>query len=95
MPYYILEIQLVQSPEEVAGQIQLIVPMLGHFFRFGDVRRLLCDDRFLWFFPVLAARLSIFNGTRAWIGEGFRHGPIGAAALTVVLSFIGLNVTDR
>jgi len=94
MPYYILEIQLVQSPEEVAGRIQLIVPCSvsssglatcgGFYAMIGS-----------WFFPVLAARLSIFNGTRAWIGEGFRHGPIGAAALTVVLSFIGLNVTDR
>jgi Mn2+/Fe2+ NRAMP family transporter len=63
-----------------------IVPMIGLFFGFTEMQRFYAMIG-AWFFPVLALALLIFNGRRAWVGEGFRNGPITAAALVVVLSF--------
>jgi len=63
-----------------------IVPMLGLFVGFSDVQRLYTIIG-AWFFPVLAAALLFFNGRRSWVGAGFRNGPLGTAALVVVLLF--------
>lgn len=63
-----------------------VVPMLGLFFSFSDVQRLYAIIG-AWFFPVLAIVLIVFNGRRTWVGQGFRNGPLGIAALGVVLAF--------
>jgi Mn2+/Fe2+ NRAMP family transporter len=63
-----------------------IVPMLGLFGSFSDIQRLYAMIG-AWFFPVLALALLLFNGRQAWVGRGFRNGPLGAGALVVVLVF--------
>ena len=63
-----------------------VVPMLGLIFSFSDVQRLYAMIG-AWFFPVLALALIVFNGRKAWVGSRYRNGPLGFAALGVVLAF--------
>jgi Mn2+/Fe2+ NRAMP family transporter len=63
-----------------------IVPMFGLFRGFTEIQRLYAIIG-AWFFPVLALVLIVFNGRRAWVGQGFRNGPATAGALAIVFLF--------